>query len=111
MDEILLFRRLGREQMTGIVDIQLRYLDKLLAERKIDLDLSDEAKLWIANKGYDPAYGARPLKRVIQNEIQNKLAEMILKGEVVDGANVRIDAKTDDLIFEVEKTKGASKAA
>ncbi len=109
MDEILLFRRLGRGQMTGIVDIQLRYLDKLLAERKIDLDLDDEAKLWIANKGYDPAYGARPLKRVIQNEIQNKLAEMILKGDVLDGSTVRVGVKKDNLSFDVELPKADSK--
>lgn len=102
MDEILLFRRLGREQMTGIVDIQLRYLDKLLADRKIDLDLSDDARVWLGDKGYDPAYGARPLKRVIQNEIQNKLAEMILKGEVVDGSRIYIDAKDKALVFDVE---------
>ncbi|MAE51401.1 MAG: ATP-dependent chaperone ClpB [Micavibrio sp.] len=109
MDEILLFRRLGRGQMTGIVDIQLRYLDKLLAERKIDLDLDDEAKLWIANKGYDPAYGARPLKRVIQNEIQNKLAEMILKGDVLDGSTVRVGVKKENLSFEVDLPKADSK--
>ena len=109
MDEILLFRRLGRGQMTGIVDIQLRYLDKLLAERKIDLDLDDEAKLWIANKGYDPAYGARPLKRVIQNEIQNKLAEMILKGDVLDGSTVRVGVKKDNLSFDVDLPKTDSK--
>lgn len=107
MDEILLFRRLGREQMTGIVDIQLRYLDKLLADRKIDLDLSDDARVWLGDKGYDPAYGARPLKRVIQNEIQNKLAEMILKGEIVDGSRIYIDAKDKALVFDVENPEGA----
>jgi ATP-dependent Clp protease ATP-binding subunit ClpB len=90
------------------VDIQLRYLDELLADRKINLDLSADAKLWIANKGYDPAYGARPLKRVIQNEIQNKLAEMILKGDIVDGASIHIDAKDKALAFDVKKPKGAS---
>ncbi|MFP4313259.1 MAG: ATP-dependent chaperone ClpB [Alphaproteobacteria bacterium] len=106
MDEILLFRRLGREQMTGIVDIQLKYLDKLLADRHITLKLDEEAKAWIANKGYDPAYGARPLKRVIQSEVQNKLAEMILKGEISDGAQVKISAKKDALDFTVTKKAG-----
>lgn len=105
MDEILLFRRLGREQMTGIVEIQLRYLDKLLADRKIELDLSDKARVWLGDKGYDPAYGARPLKRVIQNEIQNKLAEMMLKGEITDGSRIHIDTKDKELSFEVQKPK------
>lgn len=105
MDEILLFRRLGREQMTRIVEIQLRSLDKLLADRKIELDLSDKARVWLGDKGYDPAYGARPLKRVIQNEIQNKLAEMMLKGEITDGSRIHIDAKDKGLVFEVQKGK------
>lgn len=103
MDEILLFRRLGREQMTGIVDIQLKYLDKLLADRQITLDIDKGAKTWIADKGYDPAYGARPLKRVIQSEVQNKLAEMILKGEINDGSKVAITSDKDGLKFSVTK--------
>ncbi|MCD8563206.1 MAG: ATP-dependent chaperone ClpB [Alphaproteobacteria bacterium] len=101
MDEILLFRRLGREQMSGIVDIQLGYLRKLLADRHITLDLDAGAKTWLANKGYDPAYGARPLKRVIQSHVQNKLAEMILKGEVTDNAMVKVTAGKDGLQFTV----------
>lgn len=103
MDEILLFRRLGREQMTGIVDIQLKYLDKLLADRQIRLDIDKDAKAWIADKGYDPAYGARPLKRVIQSEVQNKLAEMILKGEITDGSKVHITSDKAHLKFSVTK--------
>lgn len=91
--------------MTGIVEIQLRSLDKLLADRKIELDLSDKARVWLGDKGYDPAYGARPLKRVIQNEIQNKLAEMMLKGEITDGSRIHIDAKDKGLVFEVQKGK------
>lgn len=109
MDEILLFRRLGREQMTGIVDIQIRYLDKLLANRDILLTLDDSAKKWLANKGYDPAYGARPLKRVIQNEIQNKLAEMILKGDVVDGSHVQVTDKSGHLEFRLENRAGSAR--
>jgi ATP-dependent Clp protease ATP-binding subunit ClpB len=101
LDEILLFQRLGREQMTGIVDIQLGYLHKLLAARQITLDVSQEAKKWIADKGYDPAYGARPLKRVIQTELQNRLAELILEGKVEDGGSVRVDVKAEALDFVI----------
>lgn len=103
MDEILLFRRLGRAQMTGIVDIQIRYLDKLLVERGIGLELDESAKKWLADRGYDPAYGARPLKRVIQNEIQNKLAEMILKGEIFEGSTVQVSEKSGILVFNIKK--------
>ena len=74
LDEILLFRRLSREQMGGIVDIQLERLEKLLADRKITIELDERARTWLANAGYDPVYGARPLKRVIQRELQNPLA-------------------------------------
>ncbi len=109
LDEILLFKRLSREHMTGIVDIQLGYLEGLLADRHMKLDIDDKAKLWLGDKGYDPAYGARPLKRVIQSELQNKLAEMILKGEIADGASISISEKKGDLTFEVKnppKDKG-----
>ncbi|MBL4804250.1 MAG: ATP-dependent chaperone ClpB [Alphaproteobacteria bacterium] len=105
LDEILLFKRLTREHMTGIVDIQLAYLDRLLADRHIHLEIDDKAKTWLGNRGYDPAYGARPLKRVIQSELQNKLAEMILKGEITDGATVKIGEKKDELIFDVTNTR------
>ena len=79
VDEIILFQRLKREQMDTIVDIQLERLEKLLAERKITLELDDAARDWLADKGYDPAYGARPLKRVIQKQVQDPLAEKILQ--------------------------------
>ncbi|MGB0719248.1 MAG: AAA family ATPase, partial [Bdellovibrionales bacterium] len=101
LDEILLFKRLDRTLMTGIVDIQLRYLHDLLKDRHIVLDVQDDAKLWLAEQGYDPAYGARPLKRVIQTHIQNVLAELILKGEVPDGASVTIGVKDNALSFDV----------
>jgi ATP-dependent Clp protease ATP-binding subunit ClpB len=100
IDEIILFGRLKREQMTAIVEIQLRRLQKLLDERKIVLDLDPAAKAWLADKGYDPAYGARPLKRVIQKAVQDPLAEKILGGEVKDGDLVKATAGTDRLIFE-----------
>jgi len=90
VDEIILFHRLKREQMTRIVDIQLRRLAKLLEDRKITLSLDAAAKEWLADKGYDPAYGARPLKRVIQKAVQDPLAELILSGRVKDGEAVRV---------------------
>ncbi len=87
LDEILLFRRLSRGDMTGIVEIQLRHLQKLLADRKITLEIDAAAAAWLADTGYDPVYGARPLKRVIQRELQNPLAQQILEGRIPDGVN------------------------
>ncbi len=100
LDEILLFKRLERAQMIGIIDIQLQYLHSLLADRHIDLQLDEKAKEWLVGKGYQPAYGARPLKRVIQTELQNKLAEMILAGKIGDGATVKVTVKDDALDFK-----------
>ncbi|HUK06625.1 MAG TPA: ATP-dependent chaperone ClpB [Stellaceae bacterium] len=93
LDEILLFRRLTRADMTGIVEIQLRNLQKLLADRKITLDLDASAKRWLAEQGYDPVFGARPLKRVIQRELQNSLAALILEGKIADGETVRVSTE------------------
>ena len=90
LDEILLFRRLSRGNMKGIVEIQLKRLEKLLADRKIALSLDDAALAWLADAGYDPVYGARPLKRIIQRELQNALAGKILAGEIKDGATVKV---------------------
>jgi ATP-dependent Clp protease ATP-binding subunit ClpB len=92
VDEILLFHRLARSHMGAIVDIQVARLKKLLADREITLELSPAARDWLANEGYDPAYGARPLKRVLQREVQDGLAEAVLAGEVQDGSHVVIDA-------------------
>ena len=92
VDEIILFHRLKREHMGRIVDIQMLRLAKLLEDRKITLVLEPKAREWLAEKGYDPAYGARPLKRVIQKELQDPLAEMILSGAVKDGEQVTISA-------------------
>ena len=111
LDEILLFKRLDREQMTGVVEIQLRYLHALLDGRHITLEIDDKAKTWIGDQGYDPAYGARPLKRVIQTALQNKLAEMILAGNIMDGSSVKISVKGDALDFKVENPAGAKKSA
>ena len=99
VDEIILFHRLKREDMGQIVDIQLGRLQKLLADRKITLKLDDKAKDWLGQKGYDPAYGARPLKRVIQKYVQDPLAEMVLAGKIHDGETVKITAGKDGLMF------------
>ncbi|OQW53379.1 ATP-dependent chaperone ClpB [Candidatus Raskinella chloraquaticus] len=92
IDEIILFHRLHRQQMGAIVDIQLGRLRRLLEERKITIELDDKARSWLAEKGFDPAYGARPLKRVIQKNVQDPLAEMLLSGRVSDGQNLAITA-------------------
>jgi ATP-dependent Clp protease ATP-binding subunit ClpB len=92
LDEILLFHRLGRQQMARIVEIQLSGLQKILTERKLTLQLDESAKAWLANTGYDPVYGARPLKRVIQRELQNPLATAILEGRVREGETVQVTA-------------------
>ena len=98
LDETIIFDRLTRGDMDGIVAIQLRRLEKRLADRKIALDLDEGARKWLADEGYDPVFGARPLKRVIQNALQNQLAEMILAGEVKDGETVHVSAGADGLM-------------
>ncbi len=99
IDEIILFHRLKRDQMAHIVDIQIERLQKLLEDRKIAITLDARAREWLAEKGYDPAYGARPLKRVIQKFVQDPLAELILSGGIKDGEKVKISAGRDGLSF------------
>ena len=99
LDEIVLFHRLQRSQMADIVAIQLERLRALLADRKVSLSLDDGALGWLAQKGYDPAYGARPLKRVIQKEVQDPLAEKLLAGDITDGQSVAVSAGGDRLVF------------
>jgi ATP-dependent Clp protease ATP-binding subunit ClpB len=99
IDEIILFHRLKRDQMGAIVDIQMKRLDQLLADRKIVIELKPEAREWLAEKGYDSAYGARPLKRVIQKNVQDALAELILSGAVKDGDHVPVTAGPLGLII------------
>jgi ATP-dependent Clp protease ATP-binding subunit ClpB len=108
VDEIILFHRLKREQMGKIVDIQIARLQKLLAERKITLELDDAAKDWLGKKGYDPAFGARPLKRVIQKYVQDPLAEMVLAGKIHDGEKVEVTAGKDGLLFNGKAAKQAA---
>jgi ATP-dependent Clp protease ATP-binding subunit ClpB len=99
VDEIILFHRLKREHMGRIVDIQMLRLQKLLEDRKIVLTLEPKGREWLAEKGYDPAYGARPLKRVIQKSVQDPLAELILSGKIKDGEKVTISAGKQGLVF------------
>ncbi|WP_456387402.1 ATP-dependent chaperone ClpB [Profundibacter sp.] len=102
LDEIVIFDRLAREDMTGIVDIQLGLLGARLALRKITLEVDAAARQWLGDKGYDPVYGARPLKRVIQRYLQDPLAEKLLGGEVMDGATVTVGAGPDGLLIGSE---------
>jgi len=91
LDEIVLFHRLGQEHMAPIVDIQVERVQRLLKDRKITLDLTDAARRWLGRVGYDPVYGARPLKRAVQRYVQDPLAEKLLAGEIPDGSTVKID--------------------
>jgi ATP-dependent Clp protease ATP-binding subunit ClpB len=99
VDEIILFHRLRRDDMGKIVEIQLQRIERLLSDRKITLRLDRDAIEWLAAKGYDPAYGARPLKRVIQKELQDPLAERILLGDILDGSTVLVTSGSDRLNF------------
>ncbi|OWJ76789.1 MULTISPECIES: ATP-dependent chaperone ClpB [Haematobacter] len=99
LDEMVIFDRLTRADMDGIVTIQLRRLEKRLSARKITLELDESARKWLADEGYDPVFGARPLKRVIQRSLQDPLAEMLLGGDVLDGATVHVTAGEDGLII------------
>lgn len=99
LDETIIFDRLARNDMDGIVDIQMARLLKRLAARKITLSLDDGARKWLADEGYDPVFGARPLKRVIQSALQNPLAEMLLAGDIKDGETVDVSAGSEGLII------------
>ena len=102
LDEIILFHRLGLEHMGPIVELQVARVGKLLKDRKITLDLTDAAKRWLGRVGYDPVYGARPLKRAVQRYLQDPLAEKLLAGEVPDGSAVKIDEGEGALDIVVE---------
>ncbi|MHB2267880.1 ATP-dependent chaperone ClpB [Aliihoeflea sp. PC F10.4] len=108
VDEVILFHRLRRQDMDKIVAIQLKRLEALLTDRKIILKLDDEAIDWLAAKGYDPAYGARPLKRVMQKELQDPLAERILLGEILDGSTVKVTSGSDRLNFRATGGEGTA---
>jgi len=99
VDEIILFRRLAEEHMGAIVDIQMMRLTKLLADRRMTIELDDAARSWLAVKGFDPAYGARPLKRVIQKELQDPLARLLLEGKLNDGDNITVSSEGGFLVI------------
>jgi ATP-dependent Clp protease ATP-binding subunit ClpB len=100
IDEIVVFEPLGREEIAQIVEIQLGLLRRRLAERDLTIELSDEARAYLANKGYEPLFGARPLKRLIQREIQDPLALKLLSGDIRDGDKIRVDVDNDRLAFD-----------
>jgi ATP-dependent Clp protease ATP-binding subunit ClpB len=110
IDEIILFKRLEEQHMGSIVDIQLKRLEALLKDRRMEIELDDAARSWLAAKGYDPAYGARPLKRVIQKELQDPLARLILEGELEDGATVKVSAEAGTLTVNGRAVGKASRA-
>ena len=103
LDEILLFNRLSRAHMTDIVEVQMQKLLKLLADRKIELKIDGKALQWLANRGYDPVYGARPLKRVIQRSLQNPLATQLLEGRIGDGDIVEVAVENGELTVGGER--------
>jgi ATP-dependent Clp protease ATP-binding subunit ClpB len=105
LDEIILFHRLAKNQMGAIVDIQIKHLERLLKDRQVTLSLDDAAREWLGVQGYDPVYGARPLKRVIQKQVQDRLANMILDGSIVDGSHVEITGH--DLGLSIEAKNAA----
>jgi ATP-dependent Clp protease ATP-binding subunit ClpB len=108
IDEIILFKRLERAQMGAIVDIQLKRLERLLAARTMNLELDGRAKTELARRGYDPAWGARPLKRVIQKDVQDPLARLILEGRVKDGDRVTVTFDGNDFLFNGASDKKAA---
>ena len=101
LDEIIMFHRLAQAHMGPIVDLQLARVQKLLADRKISIDLTPAARDWLGRVGYDPVYGARPLKRAVQKYLQDPLADKILSGEIGDGTAVKVDEGDGALAFQV----------
>jgi ATP-dependent Clp protease ATP-binding subunit ClpB len=109
LDEIILFHRLSAGHMGPIVDIQIARLQKLLDDRKIKLELTDAARAWLGRVGYDPVYGARPLKRAVQKYLQDPLADKILAGDISDGSTVRVDEGDGQLVLTpVEEVRAAA---
>ena len=111
VDEIILFHRLRREDMGAIVDIQFKRLAKLLEDRKIVVELDAKGRHWLADRGYDPAYGARPLKRVIQKWVQDPLAQALLAGEIHDGQAIKIGVGHGRLTIDGKPVPGEGNEA
>jgi ATP-dependent Clp protease ATP-binding subunit ClpB len=99
LDEIVIFDALSKDDLAHIVDLQLGLLEQRLAARRIEIEVTDAARRWLADTGYDPAYGARPLRRLIQSAIGDPLARLLLSGDVVDGGTVRVDQGEDGLVL------------
>jgi ATP-dependent Clp protease ATP-binding subunit ClpC len=109
LDDIIVFHELDEDQLRKIVDLMVKDLENRMAERKIGLELTEKAKSWLAKEGYDPVYGARPLRRVIERNVENPLSSMVLRGEIKEGDTVKVDlSKEEKLTF---KPKTASKTA
>ncbi|HEY3765831.1 MAG TPA: AAA family ATPase, partial [Gaiellales bacterium] len=108
VDETVIFGRLSQEQLAGVVELQANGLRGRLAARRIDLELTDAAKLLLVEHGYDPAYGARPLKRTVQRELENPLAMMVLQGQVGDGDTVVVDALDGALDIAIRRPAAAA---
>ncbi|API59985.1 ATP-dependent chaperone ClpB [Tardibacter chloracetimidivorans] len=111
LDEIILFHRLGQQHMGAIVDIQVERVQALLKDRKIRLELTEGARNWLGRVGYDPVYGARPLKRAIQKHLQDPLADMLLRGAAPDGSLIRVEEGDGELLLSVTGSSGAAEAA
>ncbi|RME68228.1 MAG: ATP-dependent chaperone ClpB, partial [Alphaproteobacteria bacterium] len=105
---IILFHRLSQSHMAGIVEIQIARVQQLLADRKITLDLDDAAKAWLGRVGYDPVYGARPLKRAVQKYLQDPLADLLLKGEIADGDTVAVTDGEGRLVLTPRRKEAAA---
>jgi ATP-dependent Clp protease ATP-binding subunit ClpC len=108
LDEIIVFHELTEEQLRKIVDLMVKDLQNRLAERKLNLELTEKAKSWLAKEGYDPVYGARPLRRIIERFVENPLSSQVLRGELKEGDTVKVDLGKDELTF---KTKAAAQTA
>ena len=102
IDDVVLFKPLSLEEITEIVDLLLNGLNKRLEDRKVSVDFTAAAKKWIGEKGYDPTYGARPLKRFLQKQVETKLARALVAGEVEEGSEVAFSVKEDELIMKVD---------
>jgi ATP-dependent Clp protease ATP-binding subunit ClpB len=108
IDDIVIFHRLSREQISQIIDVQLERLRQMLHERNIAIVLEDSAKDLLSREGYDPNFGARPLKRAIQTLIQNPLAMKLLRGEILPGQTVTVSARNDEMVFATNKVAAAA---
>jgi ATP-dependent Clp protease ATP-binding subunit ClpB len=111
LDEMILFHRLGHEHMGPIVEIQVARVQKLLTDRKITLELTDGARAWLGRVGYDPVYGARPLKRAVQKYLQDPLADAILRGSISDGKTVKVEEGEGALVLNPSPPPAGQQAA